>query len=90
MRGKPLAQGYDLLHAHRRPDGSEADGRPDIRTESHERETERQREVGLYGQSYDLVTAEGALYIKNTKTRPVSVEVRKALPGQVTAVSPQA
>jgi len=59
----------------------------DIKTNRNEYETERQRDVRLYRSSYDLVTVKGELYIKNAKSKDVTMEIKKKVTGEVLEVS---
>jgi hypothetical protein len=59
----------------------------DIKTNKHEYEIERQRDVRLYNYSYDLVTVKGELYIKNAKSKDVTMEIKKKITGEVIEVS---
>lgn len=59
----------------------------DIKTNRHEYETERQRDVRLYRSSYDLVTVKGELYIKNAKSKAVTMEIKKKVTGEVLEAS---
>ncbi len=59
----------------------------DIKTDRHEYEMDRQRDVRLYSRSYDLVTVEGELYVKNCKTKDVTMELKKNLTGEVIEIS---
>jgi len=61
----------------------------DIKTDRHEYEIDRERDVRLYRRSYDLVTVKGELYIKNSKDKDVTMEVKKKLTGEVIEVSHQ-
>lgn len=55
----------------------------DVKTNRHEYEIDRQRDVELYRQSYDLVTIKGELYIKNCKDKDINMEIKKRLTGEV-------
>ena len=55
----------------------------DIQTTRHEYELERQRDVQIYHRTFDLVTIEGKLSIKNNKTSDVTMEIKKKLTGEV-------
>lgn len=59
----------------------------DIKTNRREYEMERQRDVRLYRSSYDLVTVKGELYIKNAKSKDVTMEIKKKVTGEVLEVS---
>jgi hypothetical protein len=59
----------------------------DIKTNRREFEVERQRDVRLYRSSYDLVTVKGELYIKNAKSKDVTMEIKKKVTGEVLEVS---
>ena len=59
----------------------------DIKTNRHEYEIERQRDVRLYRSSYDLVTVKGELYIHNAKSKDVTMEIKKKVTGEVLEVS---
>lgn len=59
----------------------------DIKTNRNEYEIDRQRDVRLYRYSYDLVTVKGELYIKNAKTKDVTMEIKKKVTGDVIEVS---
>ncbi len=61
----------------------------DIKTNRREYEVERQRDVRLYRSSYDLVTVKGELYIKNAKSKDVTMEIKKKVTGEVLEVSHQ-
>ena len=55
----------------------------DIKAESSEIESERDREVKRYGHYYDLVTIEGKLYLENFKSEPVPIEITRDITGDV-------
>ncbi len=59
----------------------------DIKVDRHEYEIDRQREIRLSNRSYDLVTVEGELHIRNHKTKDVTMEIKKDLTGEVIEVS---
>jgi len=59
----------------------------DIKTNRHEYEIERQRDVRLYRSSYDLVTVKGELYINNAKSKDVTMEIKKKVTGEVLEAS---
>ncbi|MCJ7508466.1 MAG: hypothetical protein MUO85_07015 [candidate division Zixibacteria bacterium] len=59
----------------------------DIKTDKHEYEIERQRDINLYHHDYDLITVKGELYAKNCKTEDVTMEIKKKLTGEVIEVS---
>jgi hypothetical protein len=59
----------------------------DIKTNRNEYEIERQRDVRLYRNSYDLVTVKGELYINNAKSKDVTMEIKKKVTGEVLEVS---
>jgi len=59
----------------------------DIKTDRHEYEIERQRDVRLYRRSYDLVTVKGELYVQNCKSKDVIMEIKKMVTGEVTETS---
>lgn len=59
----------------------------DIKTERNEFESSRERDVRLYRNSYDLVTVEGELYMKNAKTKDVTMEIKKQITGEVLKTS---
>jgi len=84
---KPLAQ--DIINY--TPRGTKTNLKltvaTDIKTNRHEYEIERQRDVRLYRYSYDLVTVKGELYIKNAKTKDVTMEIKKKVTGEVIEVS---
>jgi hypothetical protein len=84
---KPLAQ--DIINY--TPKGTKTNLKltvaTDIKTNKHEYEIERQRDVRLYQYSYDLVTVTGELYIKNAKAKDVSMEIKKKITGEVIEVS---
>jgi hypothetical protein len=84
---KPLAQ--DIINY--TPKGTKTNLKltvaTDIKTNKHEYEMERQRDVRLYQYSYDLVTVTGELYIKNAKAKDVSMEIKKKITGEVIKVS---
>ncbi len=60
----------------------------DIKTERNEYESSRERDVRLYKSTYDLVTVEGELYMKNAKTKDVTMEIKKRITGEVLKTSP--
>lgn len=84
---KPLAQ--DIINY--TPKGTKTDLKltvaTDIKTDRHEYEIDRQRQVRLYNDSYDLVTIKGDLYIRNCKTKDVTMEIKKGLTGEIIEVS---
>jgi hypothetical protein len=84
---KPLAQ--DIINY--TPKGTKTNLKltvaTDIKTNKHEYEIERQRDVRLYQYSYDLVTVTGELYIKNAKAKDVTMEIKKKITGEVIKVS---
>ena len=53
------------------------------RLKAEERQAERQRDVTLYDYSYDLVTVKGELYVKNNKSKEITLDIRKTLTGEV-------
>ena len=59
----------------------------DVKTDKHEYETGRQRDIILYGYHYDLVTVKGELYIKNCKDESIDMEIKKKVTGEVIDVS---
>lgn len=59
----------------------------DIKINRHEYEIERARNVKLYRNSYDLVTVKGELYINNTKSKDVTMEIKKKVSGEVLEAS---
>lgn len=59
----------------------------DIKTNRQEQEVERQRDIKLYRYSYDLVTVEGKLFVKNHKNKDVTMEITKTLTGEVLEAS---
>ncbi|MCJ7611516.1 MAG: DUF4139 domain-containing protein [Candidatus Aminicenantes bacterium] len=61
----------------------------DVKTSRQEVEAERQRGVTVSGHTYDLVSVRGELRIKNNKDKPVTMDVKKSLTGEVLEVSPQ-
>jgi len=84
---KPLAQ--DVINY--TPKGTKTNLKltvaTDIKTNRHEYEIERQRDVRLYRSSYDLVTVKGELYINNAKSKDVIMEIKKKVTGEVLEVS---
>lgn len=61
----------------------------DIQTTKNEYEVERQRDLQIYHRTFDLVTIEGKLSIKNSKTSDVTMEIKKKLTGEVLEANPQ-
>jgi len=59
----------------------------DVKTDRQEYETDRQRDVSLYGYSYDLVTVKGELVVKNNKSSAITLDIRKHITGEVLAQS---
>jgi hypothetical protein len=59
----------------------------DVKTDRQEYETDRQRDVSLYGYSYDLVTVKGELIVKNNKTSAITLDIRKLITGEVLSAS---
>ena len=59
----------------------------DVKHERHEYEIDRQRDVRIYNNNYDLVTVKGELSIKNHKNKEITIEIKKTLTGEVTEVS---
>ena len=59
----------------------------DIKTDRHETEVERDRNVKLYSRKYDMVTVKGKLYIKNLKNKKITMEIKKELSGEVLETS---
>ena len=55
----------------------------DVKTDRREYETDRQRDISLYGYSYDLVTVKGELYVKNNKSSAITLDIRKLITGEV-------
>ncbi|GAF70138.1 unnamed protein product, partial [marine sediment metagenome] len=55
----------------------------DVKTDRHEQEVAREREVTLYRRSYDLVTVRGELHVSNRKAENVTLEIKKHLTGEV-------
>jgi hypothetical protein len=84
---KPLAQ--DIINY--TPKGTRTNLKltvaTDIKTDRHEYEIDRQRDVRLYRHSYDLVTVKGELYIKNCKAKDLTMEIKKRLTGEVIEAS---
>jgi len=84
---KPLSQ--DTIEY--TPKGTETNLRltvaTDVQSDRHEYEVERQRGVMLNRRSFDLVTVQGELYIKNCKAKDVTMELKKSLTGDVIEVS---
>jgi hypothetical protein len=84
---KPLAQ--DIINY--TPKGTRTNLKltiaTDIKTDRHEYELERQRDVRLYHYSYDLVTVKGELFIKNAKSKEVTMEIKKRVTGEVLEAS---
>ena len=62
----------------------------DVKHERHEYEIDRQRDVRVYNNNYDLVTVKGELSIKNHKNKEITIEIKKTLTGEVTEVSHKA
>ena len=62
----------------------------DVKHERHEYEIDRQRDVRIYNNNYDLVTVKGELSIKNHKNKEITIEIKKTLTGEVTEVSHKA
>lgn len=57
---------------------------PDIKVSKEENEKERKRDaMRLYGYTYDLVTVEGKLKLKNFKKQQVSMDIEKTVTGEV-------
>lgn len=81
--GKPMAQ--DMIKY--TPRGGKVNLKmtvaSDVKTDRREYETDRQRDVRLYGYSYDLVTVKGELYVKNNKSSAITLDVRKTISGEV-------
>jgi len=84
---KPIAQ--DTLNY--TPKGAKANLKltlsSDIKAERKETETSRQRGVNINGSSYDLVTIQGELLVKNYKTQKVDIEITKNFVGESTTAS---
>ncbi|MCX6827366.1 MAG: hypothetical protein NTV06_08930 [candidate division Zixibacteria bacterium] len=55
----------------------------DVKTDRHETEIGRQRDVIISGDHHDLVTVRGELYIRNFKTKEATIEIKKVLTGEV-------
>jgi hypothetical protein len=84
---KPIAQ--DTLNY--TPKGGKANLKltisSDIKAERKETESSRQRGVNINGSSYDLVTIQGELFIKNYKAQKVDIEITKNFVGESTTAS---
>jgi ribosomal protein S1 len=59
----------------------------DVKHDRHEFEIDRQRDVKIYNNNYDLVTVKGELSIKNHKNKEITMEIKKRLTGEVTEAS---
>jgi hypothetical protein len=59
----------------------------DVKHDRHEFEMDRQRDVKIYNNNYDLVTVKGELSIKNHKNNEITMEIKKRLTGEVTEAS---
>ena len=85
--GKPMAQ--DMIKY--TPKGGKVNLKltvaSDVKTDRREFETDRQRDISLYGYSYDLVTVKGELYVKNNKSSAITLDIRKMITGEVTSAS---
>jgi len=85
--GKPMAQ--DMINY--TPKGGKINLKltvaSDVKTDRQEYETDRQRDVDLYGYSYDLVTVKGELVVKNNKSSGITLDIRKMITGDVIAAS---
>lgn len=85
--GKPISQ--DIINY--TPKGATTNLKltvaTDIKTNRQEQEVERQRDIKLYRYSYDLVTVEGKLFVKNHKNKNVTMEITKMLTGEVLEAS---
>lgn len=85
--GKPMAQ--DLITY--TPKGAKVNLKltiaSDVKTDRQEYESDRQRDVSLYGYSYDLVTVKGELVVKNNKSSAITLDIRKMITGEVLAAS---
>lgn len=61
---------------------------PDIKVKRTENEKERKHDaLSLYGYTYDLVTVEGKLTLKNFKNQSVTMNVTKMVSGELSSVS---
>ncbi len=61
---------------------------PDIKVKRAENEKERKHDaLSLYGYTYDLVTVEGKLTLKNFKNQSVTMDVTKMVSGELSSVS---
>jgi len=85
--GQPLAQ--DMINY--TPKNSKVNLKltvaSDVKTDRQEYESARQRDVTLYGYSYDLVTVKGELVVKNNKSSEITLDIRKKITGEVVAAS---
>jgi hypothetical protein len=62
-----------------------------VKAEQVERETERKRNAAqFYGYSYDLVTVEGELSVTNFQQKDITLEITKALSGEIKLSQPEA
>jgi hypothetical protein len=59
----------------------------DVKHDRHEFEMDRQRDVKIYNNNYDVVTVKGELSIKNHKNKEITMEIKKRLTGEVTEAS---
>ncbi|MBU1077098.1 MAG: hypothetical protein KKH98_07390 [Spirochaetes bacterium] len=84
---RPLAQ--DMINYTSR--GTKADLKltvaSDIKTDRHEDEISRKRDIKMNYNTYDLVTVKGKLYIKNNLNKDITMDIRKNLTGEVNEVS---
>jgi len=55
----------------------------DVKTDYHEYEEARQRDVKIRYDNYDLVTVRGEIYLKNCKAEDINMEVKKSITGEV-------
>jgi hypothetical protein len=85
--GKPLAQDMIMYTPKSGKINLKLTVASDVKTDRQEYETDRQRDVSLYGYSYDLVTVKGELVVKNNKSSGITLDVRKQITGDVLAAS---
>lgn len=80
---KPLAQ--DTINY--TPKGTESNLKitvaTDVKADYHEYEEERQRDVKIRQDNYDLVTVKGEIYLKNFKSKDINTEIKKTITGEV-------
>ncbi len=84
---KPLAQGMITYTAKGNKVNLKMTVAAEVKTDRREYETDRQRDINLYGYSYDLVTVKGELYVKNSKTSQITLDIRKLITGEVVSAS---